>query len=102
MLKKSFYSLFTLLGTAVFCYGLWLMTWGMLSKHWPSTTGRVISSAYDRNDTNVPTTYGAAITCEFSINSLRYVSKQISFGSYSSSDSGHAHQILSRYPMAVL
>lgn len=98
MLKKIFYWIFGLLGVGAMCWGVWVAVWGALSTQWPSTTGRVLSSAYAKHDADTPTTYSAAVTYEYFINELRYVSDRVSFGDYSSSNSEHARQILSRYP----
>jgi len=96
MLKKIFYSIFATVGVGAMCVGLWFLTWGALSKGWPSTPGRIfsshIASSHDK------TTYSAAVTYEYYINAQRYFSDRVSFGDYSSSGSGHAHEVLSRYP----
>ncbi len=101
MLKKVFYSIFGLCGVAALCAGSWLMAWGALSTQWPSTTGRILSAGITSQYADTPTTYGAAASYEYFIASQRYISDRISFGNYSSGDSGHARQILSRYPIGT-
>src|SRR5574337_1111560 len=96
--KKIFYFLFVILGAGAICVGIWLLLWGGLSYKWPSTTGRILSSHVASSSDNSGTTYSAAVTYEYSVDAQRYLSDRVSFSSYSSSDSGHAQEICSRYP----
>lgn len=98
MAKKIFYSIFATVGVGAMCVGLWFLTWGALSKGWPSTPGRIFSSHIASFQDKDGTTYGAAVTYEYFVNAQRYFSERVSFGDYSSSGSGHAHEVLSRYP----
>ncbi len=76
------------------------------SRSWPRERGIVVSSEVRRGRSSSGSSgrttstylYRPAIVFEYTIADRRYISDSISFADYSSSNSGHAEEIVARYP----
>lgn len=66
------------------------------SPNWSTTTGVIVSSGIEEGSSEGPT-YSANIQYQYSIGGKSYLSNQVSFGQYGSSDPEHARSIVRRY-----
>ena len=100
-------------GIIFLAIGLGIMIWGTkvlsnarASADWPATPGVITASSVERSQSSSSSsssssrpTYSANISYSYSVEGSNYTSGTVSFGQYGSSDSDHAREIVSRYPV---
>ena len=67
------------------------------SLNWPITDGVIISSEIKESQGDNSTTYEANVRYKYAVGEKHYLSDQVSFGQYGSSDPEHAQSIVRRY-----
>lgn len=93
-----FLSIFVIIGMGLSIWGGNVLRNASASSNWPTVTGQVINSTVSENSDSDGTTYGADVYFEYRVNDQQYGSDTVSFGQFSSSDYGHARNIVNRYP----
>ena len=96
----------TFVGVGVCIWGIGTLGKAKASSAWPTTGGKVITSKVEKHKKTSgstrkrrrSTTYKAQVLYEYTVDGIRYSSKKVSFGEYSSSNPTHARQIINRYP----
>lgn len=95
----------TVFAVIFFAVGVGLTIWGGIvlnnaneSADWPTTQGEVVLSNVREDSDDDGVTYHAEISYEYVVADREYVSDQVSFGQYGSSDHSHAAEIVNRYP----
>lgn len=95
---------FLLIGLGVTGWGCSTISRGKASASWPSVQGKVLSSMVSSHRSSSGSgrrssmTYGADVSYEYTVKGKRYTSDRVIFGEYSSSNRGHATEIVHRYP----
>ncbi|MFH0863166.1 MAG: DUF3592 domain-containing protein [Candidatus Altiarchaeota archaeon] len=97
---KIMFLIFLLVGLGVSYLGYTIYETGEASKNWPTVSGTVlISNVATAHDSDGDITYKAALDYNYSVSGRVYHSNKISSGDYGSSDSSHAQDIVSDYPI---
>jgi len=108
MVKKIIFLVVFLVGIGIVSYAYTLYSKSRAAADWPTTTGRIVSSAVDSyrsrsgsgSSSRTTTMYRAEISFQYTVKGRSYVSDQVSFGDHSSSTSGGIREIVNRYPAA--
>jgi hypothetical protein len=105
-LMLCFLGLFVLVGTGLLLYGRRQLNLARAAESWPTVEAVIVSSELVVEDDTVSEdetveTYGADIVFTYTIDGVSYRSGRVSFGSYRSSDIGHAYAIIERYPVGA-
>lgn len=89
---------FLISGIVVLFFGVRSLRDANNSTSWPTVPGVVVSSDVDRHTSDDGTTYSAEVLYDYDVDGESYSSNSVSFGSYSSSSSSHARDIVRKYP----
>ncbi len=91
--------LFMAVGIGVTIWAAVTLRRASASTDWPTTEGKVISSEVESHKGGEGgTTYGAEVLYEYSVSRTTHSGNKVSFGDYSSSNPGHAREIVNKYP----
>jgi hypothetical protein len=89
-----FFLPFFLAGAVAVGFGARNVWLAYASERWPNVQGVITVSEISHDDE----TTGAKISYSYAVDGKPFEGSGVSFGDYSSSDSGHAHAILTKYP----
>lgn len=98
--------IFLCVGIGCAYFGLKTVQNARASSDWPTVKGKIISSDVEQKRSTSgsgrkrksSTTYHAEVYYEYAVNGVTQSSDRVSFGQYGSSNSGHAREIVNRYP----
>jgi len=98
--------IFFISGIGILFYGLSALKLSYDAKSWPTTNGKVISSAvksywrssHSRRHRTTTRMYSANVEYQYKVNSQTYNSGKVSFGEYSSSNPMDAQKVVDKYP----
>jgi hypothetical protein len=93
-----FFGLFFVVGAIVLMWGISSSQSAFKSQGWPSVSGWVTDARISSSTSSKgSTTFSAKITYTYTLNGQVYKSSRVSFGDVSTSNSGDAQRIVSRY-----
>ncbi len=94
-----FLSLFAVVGVGLMVWGAIVLRNASLSSNWPAVQGEIVRSFVREDHDEDGTTYHAEISYTYVANDQRYTAVTVNFGQYGSSNTSHAQEIVSRYPL---
>ena len=101
--KFIFPYIFIIIGGLIAYFGFKNLVNARDSLNWPSTAGRIVSSAVKREVSHgshgSSTSYGADIVYSYNTDTGSYTGSRVAYGDYSSSNSRHAYSIMAKYPV---
>lgn len=94
-----FMGIFFVAGIGITYWGSQILGNANKSVEWPTAMGRVIFSDVREDSDEDGASYHADVSYEYVVNDREYLSDQVSFGQYGSSNYSHAAEIVRRYPV---
>jgi hypothetical protein len=71
------------------------------SRHWPTTTGTVVTSIVEKKGSSRPGSapaYFGRVSYRYQVGGVTHTASQVSFGEHGESGTGHAKEVVARYP----